>query len=626
MSIPLKSGSGALMALAGLLLTIPATAGVHAHYSFDSGYNDSSGNARHGTLTDVGTVGNSAITSTPADFKFGGGAMNFSADRDFIAIPSKTFSSGVPYSIAFWAKKAPGDTGESSQFDMVAGQRDTAGFFIALTDASGSGGRNGLRWRSTNDGTAARQADFSTADDTQWHHYAITASGTSTNGTITLYVDGVLSATATGKLTGFIVDTIGEAYTSGNDFDFNGQIDEMWIFDETLSATKVAGLYHSNDPDALPPGPPVTRLRIVLLGGQSNADGRATVSGLPTSPVNLQSPQPDVDFFHKTEGGTAALTTLRPGLSETSQFGPEITLGRKLADLWSAEAGTRIAIIKYANGGTNLAVQWKGGGNNTTTGDGPEYVIFQQTVTAGLAALAAAYPGATQDLQGMVWFQGESDAVASHAPLYQANLTTFVSDVRATYGADLPFIIARLSSGQTNLNPIYLNQVRAAQDAVAAADPRTGIMLTDSFGLNGDNLHFSAAGQQSIGSGFAEAIAYYEWMLETFTNADINAGVAEPDADRDGDGQSNRSEFLGGTNPLSGISSFGASYARTGPVAGQISYPTSAARFYSVQHYLEPGGIWETILPALKGTGTLVARPLDATVSRGIYRVRAELP
>ena len=45
----------------------------------------------------------SAITSTPGDFKFGGGAMNFSGDRDYIAIPPKTFSSGAAYTFAFWA-------------------------------------------------------------------------------------------------------------------------------------------------------------------------------------------------------------------------------------------------------------------------------------------------------------------------------------------------------------------------------------------------------------------------------------------------------------------------------------------------------------------------------------------
>ncbi len=79
-------------------------------------------------------------------------------------------------------------------------------------------------------------------------------------------------------------------------------------------------------------GQTVTTVRIYLLGGQSNADGRASTAELPTSPTNLQQPQADVDFFYKVQGGTATLTTLRPGLSETSGFGPEITLGRSLAD------------------------------------------------------------------------------------------------------------------------------------------------------------------------------------------------------------------------------------------------------------------------------------------------------
>ena len=67
----------------------PARAGVWAHHAFDSesAFNDSSGNARHATLTDVGTTGNSAITTAEGEFKFGDGAMHFSADRDYLAIP-----------------------------------------------------------------------------------------------------------------------------------------------------------------------------------------------------------------------------------------------------------------------------------------------------------------------------------------------------------------------------------------------------------------------------------------------------------------------------------------------------------------------------------------------------------
>ncbi len=122
------------------LLAFPAEAGVWAHYPFDTGLTDTSGNARHGDLVDVGTPGNSTIVSSAGDSRFGGGAMNFSAERDFINIPSKTFASGTPYTIAFWARKTAGDTGDGAQWDMVIGERDSANFFIALGDSSGPAG------------------------------------------------------------------------------------------------------------------------------------------------------------------------------------------------------------------------------------------------------------------------------------------------------------------------------------------------------------------------------------------------------------------------------------------------------------------------------------------------------
>jgi hypothetical protein len=242
-----------------------------------------------------------------------------------------------------------------------------------------------------------------------------------------------------------------------------------------------------------PSGPAgVIRVRVFLLGGQSNADGRAAPSGLPTSPVNLQLPQDDVDFYENEAGG---LTTLRP----LAEFGPEITWGRCLADSLADGVKTRVAVIKYAVGGTSLQVDWKAGGDATTTNDGPRYVSFQGVVTAGMAALAATYPQAAIEIEGMLWVQGERDVVQGFENNYAANLTAFIADVRATYGADLPFIISRLSILQTSLSSTGLGVVRAAQDAVAAADPRASLINTDTFGMKTDNLHLDAAGQQPLG-------------------------------------------------------------------------------------------------------------------------------
>jgi hypothetical protein len=271
----------------------------------------------------------------------------------------------------------------------------------------------------------------------------------------------------------------------------------------------------------------INRLRVILLAGQSNADGRAEPNELPATPVDLLLPQNDVDFFYNTEGGTATLATLTPGLSETSQFGPEITLGRAMADLWTVEDNTRVAIIKYANGGTNLQNDWKAGGDGTSTSDGAEYLIFQQTVQEGLAALSAAYPDAVLDFQGMVWMQGESDAVNGFEHQYQANLAAFISDVRATYGADLPFIVGRLSSGQTNLPAGALSAVRDAQTNVATMMPRVTLIDTDSFGIQPDNLHFDGAGQQALGDAAATALISYVPFISPPTLARLGNGDVE---------------------------------------------------------------------------------------------------
>ena len=226
-----------LPGLAVALAALPLHAAVYAHYYFDTDYSDSSGNGRNGTLTDVGTAGNTGIISTTGDFVFGGGAVSFSAERDYVDVPAAAFASGSPYTFSFWARKTTGDTGTAADFDMVIGDRANTNFFIALNDVTGSG----LRWRSSAN-TADRQADFTTAKDYAWHQYAVVASGT----TITLYVDGALLGSDLNNLTGFQYNTIGEAYPSSSDFDFNGQIDEMWVFNEALGATEVANLYHYN--------------------------------------------------------------------------------------------------------------------------------------------------------------------------------------------------------------------------------------------------------------------------------------------------------------------------------------------------------------------------------------------
>ena len=308
------------------------------------------------------------------------------------------------------------------------------------------------------------------------------------------------------------------------------------------------------DAVAAEPAVNATRIRVVLLGGQSNADGRAD--------VGTESSHPDIDFYYNTydralepDVTVEELTTLFPGASRWHGLGPETSFGRRLADILGCDGvNTRLAIIKHAEGGTSLYSHWKAGGDASTTGDGEQYVIFQDTVANGLAALANKYPNAQIDIEGMIWMQGETDADIGKGVEYESNLNTFIADVRSTILPDLPFVIGRLSNNQSNWfirvdgSAVQLGYVQASQDAVAAGDPRVGIFNTDDLGVNAanDDIHFNTAGQIELGKRFAYETAYLLWVTGQLTPAQIEAGEGEKDMDPDGDGVSNAVEFDAG--------------------------------------------------------------------------------
>lgn len=459
-----------------------AHSGLIAHYPFDSDFHDISGHGNH-LLIGGGTP---TITSAVSEHVRGTGALDLVQAGGAFLKPTVDFTFGTSdqWSVSFWARRRPGAAVANG---MVVGDNTTTDSFIWLPDNSTQ--VQGLRFRPVGVGTTNNN-DYATGHDTAFHHWVVVAKGA---GTIRVYRDNVdLGLRSPSGGTDFKINAIGSGYTGTAQL-FDGQIDELRIYDEALDAAAVAGLF------ALPPTPeppPAERIHVFLIGGQSNADGRADPAGLPTSPVNLQQPQADVDFF----GHGGALTTLRPG----SQFGPEITMGRRLAESLGDGVASRVALIKYGVGGTSLAVDWRAGGTATTSGDGPRYVTFQQTVAAGLSALAAAYPGAAIEIEGMLWVQGERDAVIGTENAYETNLAAFIADVRATYGADLPFAISRLSINQTALDAARLAVIRTAQTQVAAADPSKALLDTDGFGVQPDNLHFDTPGQQELGDGAAK--------------------------------------------------------------------------------------------------------------------------
>jgi hypothetical protein len=267
-------------------------------------------------------------------------------------------------------------------------------------------------------------------------------------------------------------------------------------------------------------------LSVILLGGQSNADGRASSDDIQVIPSDLQQSQTNVLFYWHTHGtpknadGTlGTLGVLHPGGTQMPKngFGPEISLGYYLSRVVEQSPGDRLVIIKYAKGGSNLAVDWKAGGDSSMNGDGVHYRIFQQVVKDGLVKLHQAYPDYAIKIAGMVWVQGESDidGGSAMANAYATNLTGFIQDMRQTFGNDLPFFFSRISAQQKFYSaakpPKYETYLilRKQQADVATTVPNVRLIDTDfsRFTVKKDFLHFDAAGQSALGKAFADRIS-----------------------------------------------------------------------------------------------------------------------
>ena len=191
-----------------------------------------------------------------------------------------------------------------------------------------------------------------------------------------------------------------------------------------------------------------TDFHLYFLGGQSNMEGHGSIQDLPAA---LAVPQPEVMIFHgnpapdgSSAGGNGIWAGLRPGHGHgfrsngsanqySDRFGMELTFARTIAERFPKR---RIAILKYANGGTSLdpAAAKKFGCWDPALEQSGQFDYF-------LKALAQAKSDKDIDGDakpdrlipaGIAWMQGESDA--NHSPeianRYPETLDRFLKSVR----------------------------------------------------------------------------------------------------------------------------------------------------------------------------------------------------
>lgn len=275
-----------------------------------------------------------------------------------------------------------------------------------------------------------------------------------------------------------------------------------------------------------------------FMAGQSNMDGYGYVSELPSDLVKEQ----DVMIFHgngvfdnQDNGGVGKWDKLQPGhgtgfksdgksntLSE--RFGAELTFANAIQQQYPNK---KIAIIKYAVGGTGLALN-TGYSNwypNFTEGRGlNQYDFALETIKNAYAVSDINGDGMSDTLKpmGIIWMQGEADAHASEASAnaYLTNLTIMMNLFRAALRVDdLPVVIGKITDsemGEEDIMP-YIDRVHLAQQLFVESDNcATYMSNSDTYTYGDDPWHYTSESFIQMGKDFALSYKQIAQTCRTF--------------------------------------------------------------------------------------------------------------
>ena len=269
---------------------------------------------------------------------------------------------------------------------------------------------------------------------------------------------------------------------------------------------------------------------IYIITGQSNAGGNGLVADLSgftgDSGLSLDRIQDDVFFslnYHEGSSNTNPTTPLfngefksmTPGETtvNTNLFNGEISFGDSMNTLRDIKP----AIIKYFINGAGIS-KFDKLSSNSVDPLNPNNGWDGLTRSINTALQSLTDKNIRYNIQGIIWWQGESDSNEPNASNYQVRLTNFISNIRDfTNIIDLPFCIVETQNMST---PNDVEIVQQTERTVANADSKNAFIITsDITSLMIDNFHWSAEGHVTIGKRIAVQMnrlidGIIDWKLE----------------------------------------------------------------------------------------------------------------
>ena len=234
----------------------------------------------------------------------------------------------------------------------------------------------------------------------------------------------------------------------------------------------------------------------VAVGDVYVAAGQSNMSGYSGNLIGVNAPTPLAHLFHNDGTWTQAREPMDDGDGQTDWISREYPASSCLlafAGELSAATGVPVGIVPTSLGGTNLYAQWQ------RNAPFPASRITLYGSMLHRARLAC--PGTPA--RGILWFQGESDALAPRTTAqYAADLARFVSDARADLSApDLVFLCGQLGTYDAASQPAWVG-IQEAQRQVVVSDPRAALATAVDL-PRADSIHFNVAGYRTLGQRFA---------------------------------------------------------------------------------------------------------------------------
>ncbi|MEQ8552626.1 MAG: sialate O-acetylesterase [Cyclobacteriaceae bacterium] len=274
--------------------------------------------------------------------------------------------------------------------------------------------------------------------------------------------------------------------------------------------------------------------RLFYLGGQSNMVGYGYNKDLPDS---LNRTFDNVYIYHgntaddgASDGGIGIWEALKPGHGVgakatgkanqlSDRFGLELAFADRLQELYPGE---KIALIKYAKGGTSIDSLAAGNFGcwepdfNSKNGIN-QYDHFLTTLKNAFTLQDINGDGKPDELipSGILWMQGESDGDKTEAIAlrYYDHLTRLMNLMRAALRTDdLPVLVGKITD---SMHPNYKGKVwpygdliQYAEEKFVMNDQNAAIIRNTKYYGASDPWHYLSADYIDFGKAFADQ--YYQ--------------------------------------------------------------------------------------------------------------------